>query len=158
MKKNTAVVLLCLALAAASCRGEEAEVSPEVRLARETAAQSACISDELLRRAESNLTQLDAASAGEDAPHAQVLGAARRFAHAYWQHATLRHAVYARADSAFNRSRSAADSARHIARGGQLRLTMAEEGTIEDNAIRAYQRDFHERRSDPDHLCSWARD
>jgi hypothetical protein len=158
MTKKTAVALLCLVVATTACRGEDPGVSPEVRMARENAAQAACISGELLRRAESNLAELDAVSAGDGDPLAQVAGAARRFAQAYWQHATLRHAVYAQADSAFNRSRSPADSARHIARGSQLRLTMAEEGTIEDNAIRGYQRDFDERRRDPDHLCSWARD
>jgi hypothetical protein len=154
--KIPALAVLCLLALVPGCR-REAAVPEELRLARESAAQAACISDELLRRAEGNLETLQAAADQDEAGSAQVAAAARRFAQAYWQHATIRHAVYAHADSAYNRARSAADSARYLARGGEIRLTLPEEGSLEGNAVRAYQRDFNERRNDPDHLCNWAR-
>lgn len=156
------VALGALTLALSACGDREEEVSPKIQEARRAAAQAACVSETLVRKAEGDIASLDTAMAihgADPSPAArvqlQVAAAAERFSRAYLQHAKLRNTVFAYADSAYNRARSSADSARYLAAGEAIRIRMPEAETVEANAIRSYQQDFQSLRMDPDFRCSW---
>lgn len=162
MKPYVVLGALTVALGLSACGDREEEVSPKILEARRAAAQGACISEMLARKAESDLAALDTAVAihgADPSPSAQVqlrvAAAAERFARAYLEHAKLRNTVFAYADSAYNRARSSADSARFLAAGEAITIRMPEAETVEANAIRSYQQDFQSLRVDPDFRCSW---
>jgi hypothetical protein len=153
------LLTLALLAAAAACDGGSEEVAPEVEQARRAAARSACVGAELARHAEDQLQTLEASFPSGEGPAADITRQASRaaleYARAYDQHARLRVAAYAQADSALNHSPRRADSLRHVQRAQQFQVRLPEVGTLEGNVLQAYQRDFAARISDPDHPCNW---
>lgn len=159
MRKLLLPFLLCSAAACGDSGPEEAP--PEVLQARREAARAACIGGELLGRAEENVATLEGsvAGTGTEDPMAALTrtaqAAALGFSQVYLQHAELRAAAAAQADSAANYSRTEADSLRHVQTGRQYAIRPPEAGSVEANAIQSYQQDFARIYDDPDHPCNW---
>lgn len=144
-----------------ACRTEPAGVPPEVAQARFEAARDACISAEILSLAQENLSTLaqmhgldDPGADPQDLPPGPA-SAAYQYARIYDHHAELRHAAYAHADSALNRSRTPADSARHTRILAGLAVSPPVPGSIEANVAAAYSQVHAAIQNDEDHPCNW---
>lgn len=156
--KRTLTLLMLLATAACD-RGTE-EVPPEVRAARQQARRLACLSAEMARTADEDLRTLEEtlASTGTgpaSAPARIAAQAAISYADVYRQHALLREAAAAQADSALSRSATSADSLRHERQAEQFVISAPEPGTIEANVIIDYERKIAVLLADQDHPCNW---
>lgn len=150
-----------LAGSIAACDRGGSDLPPEVARAREQAARRSCVAEEMLRRASSDVADLQDAVQGSsgETPGAELTrragSAALQFARAYQQHAELRAAGYAHVDSALSYSRRAADSVQHLQMAQRLSIRSPEAETIEANVIAAYDRDFASLLDDADHPCNW---
>ena len=113
--------------------------------ARHEATRNACISQQLVQRAESNLQTLEATG---------VAGVVR-YAQAYLQHAQFRASAAAQADSAANFSPQPGDSARHAQAAARHVVSRPEPGSVDANVNAQYEREFAEIRTNPDHPCNW---
>jgi hypothetical protein len=143
---------LALGLIAACDRGEPAAGADNP--AAMEAARDACISAELLERARDGVEALEAFQR-EDAPPMGPAAAALQFAGILEQHAQLRHAASAYADSAINHARAAADSVRYMQRAEAFLPRPPEPGSVEHNVASAWLRDYAAIRMDEDHRCNW---
>lgn len=158
---SVALALTILAGSVAGCERGGPEPPAEVTRAREQAARRSCVAEEMLRRASSDVADVQDAvqGSGGDTPGAELTrragAAALQFARAYQQHAELRAAGYAHVDSALSYSRRAADSVQHVQMAQQLSIRRPEAETIEANVIAAYDRDFTSLLNDADHPCNW---
>lgn len=154
-----APLVLVLVLAAACERGSE-ELPAEVQAARVDAQRRACLTAELARAAEEDLQTLQETfeSVGEG-PAAtltrRAAQAATEYAQAYRQHAVLRQAAAATADSALNHAATSADSLRLQERANRFVISAPEPGTIEANVIADYERKLAALFADQDHPCNW---
>lgn len=148
-----------LLLALGACERGADGPSPEAIAARRDATRRVCISTELLRKAEDQVETLQSAMGTDEGPAGELMRrtglAALQYVRAYHQHAELRAAAYARADSARNYSRSMEDSARHARAADQFQIRTPEAGTLEANVLQAYQSDFATLLNDADHPCNW---
>lgn len=153
------LILLLVPLTACD-RGPE-PVPAEVARAREQSARAACAATELLRRASDDVASLEETLAStSDTGRASVVTrqagtAALVFARGYQQHSQLRADRIIQLDSAYNHSRGAADSARHVEAARRLAARVPDPGTLEANVASAYERDFTALFGDPDHPCNW---
>lgn len=151
---------LVLALAAAACERGPEELPAEVQAARTGAQSRACLTAELARVAEEDLQTLqETFDAAGDGPAAtltrRAAQAATEYAQAYRQHAMLRQAAAASADSALNHAASSADSLRFQERADRFIISAPEPGTIEANVIADYERKLAAMVADQDHPCNW---
>lgn len=153
------LVLLLAPLTACDRRPEP--VPADVARAREQSARAACTARELLRRVSDDIASLEEtlASTDQTGPASELTrhagAAALAFARAYQQHAQLRGGRIVQLDSAYNHSRGAADSTRHVESARRLAARAPELGTLEANVASAYERDFNTLFGDPDHPCNW---
>lgn len=133
-------------IAAVACGDDETGPSEEQLRDREFAAREACIAERLALRAEDELQTLE---------QLMVVSGPIEFQRAYAQHANLRRAASAHADTALNHAATTADSARHaeLAQDFQIRLPDAE--SVEANVIRSYESNFAAIYNDADHPCNW---
>lgn len=150
------LVLAASLLAACADEDGPAPVPEAVLEERRSAERSACISDELLQRADDQVELLAQVSGAGEGGEPQGVGAAPyRFALAYRQHAALRATTFAHRDSAVNHATSPEDSARHVRVVEQMVYRAPEAGSLEGNIVESYTRDFERIHSDPDHRCNW---
>jgi hypothetical protein len=140
------LLILLAPVAVAACADREGGASEAQLEVRDLAARQACIAENLALRAADELATLEQLT---------VISGPLGFQQAYTQHANLRHAAFARMDSALNHSTTAADSTRHVeaARGFQIRAPEPE--SVEENVIRSYESKFAAIFSDADHPCNW---
>ena len=126
-------------------------------------ARVACVSRELVTRAQENRLSLDElAGTGDTADVDLSQDLTRRaarsafeFSRAYEHLATVRAARAAYMDSALNHAATATDSSRYSSLAAQSRLQPPEPGTLEANVNDAYMRDFAVLFNDSDHPCNW---
>jgi hypothetical protein len=149
-------------LLATGCRdAADGPIPAGVLAQREMVTRQACISRELLTRAEDDIETLEDTylSADPDDPLAEVIRQASasglEFMHAYFRHAELRATALAYIDSAVNHSATPADSIRYTNRSDAFTITVPREGTLEANAMLSYQQAFEELLLEPDHPCNW---
>ena len=138
-------------LLAACGREGGAEVPAEVAEERAFAARQACVAEELLNTARSDLETIEA-TVGTVGP---VASSASQFSRAWVQHAELRMAALAQLDSARNHSPTPTDSARHQQAAEGVVLVPPTEGTVEANVFADYQRKATTILADSDHPCNW---
>jgi hypothetical protein len=157
--RSAATIPFALLAFVASC-GDQGE-APEVRAQRESVHRQACVAGVLAERADDNVrTLVEALSSSDPAdPIAQITRRATEsaldFARAYQRHAELRVGAYGYLDSAVNRSKTPADSARYADRASSFLIRIPAEGTVEANVMNSYQNDFLALLSDPNHPCNW---
>ncbi len=138
--------LLLLVAPLAACAEEQAGPSEEQRRERDLAARQACISQNLALRADDELQTLE---------QLMVTSGPLGFQRAYTQHAHLRHAAYARLDSALNHSATPGDSLARAEAARAFQIRAPEPGSVEENVIRSYEGRFRAIFEDADHPCNW---
>lgn len=150
------VALLALLSLSAGCERQAEPPPREVVLAREQAERGACAANELLQRASDDVESLQESWGGTSEGPSLVAGAAAlEFARTHLQHAQLRTGRLAHLDSAYNHSRRAADSSRHVQVAHDLAPGQPEPGTLEANVRSSFDRQFRAIFEDPDHPCNW---
>ncbi len=161
---SSAAALAAMAAVLVALAGCDAAEQPQRRAVTtpDEPARVACVSRELVARAEDNRLSLDQLAGADtvDADPVQALSqrAARsafEFARAYEHLATVRATRAAYMDSSLNHAATAADSGRYASLAAQSRLQPPEPGTVEANVTDAYMRDFAVLFNDSDHPCNW---
>jgi hypothetical protein len=148
-------LILLISLAAAACdRQPRRAASTADNAAARESAREACISQELVTRAREGVVALEEFHA-DDSPLAATSGPALVFARVLEEHAQLRLAAHAHADSALNHARTPADSARFMQAAQGYLPRRPEPGSLEENVAAAWMRDFARLRADDDHRCNW---
>lgn len=160
IEKNALVLTLLTLVLVTGCDGGDAPPTPEVLAARAEARREACLSGEILRRAEDKLADLEASlpeQPGEGAVAAifRAQSAAVAFQRAVTDHARLVHGATALRDSSFNHSAGAADSARYADRAVAIQIRGPEAGSVEANAVTSYRRELAALAADDAHPCNW---
>jgi hypothetical protein len=152
---RTLVLLSLSALALTGCdRGAATAADGSRTEAQQAAARDACLAEAMAAQAEQHLADLEEwGLAG--GPGSAAAAAAGEFARAYFQHAQLRYATLAHADSALNHARTPADSARYVQTAGAFLPRGFEPGTLEGNVAEAWARDFSVLLANEDHRCHW---
>jgi hypothetical protein len=147
--------LAALALLLAACGGDE--ITPEQRTKRLEARRTACITEALQHRAQSQLAQLDtmmrqqAGAMGGQVP--AIVRAPHTFAQVYAAYADVKAHEAAYLDSAFHAG-SKQDSLAYIQSAGKFRVSPPSEGSVEENVARLYANDFNVSRQYADHSCN----
>jgi hypothetical protein len=153
--------LFALLLLISACEAPREAAPPARSAERDEAARRACIAAELVRVSDEEIDVIEASLPADIETSTQAQGiwraqlAALQFAQVLHDHAQLRHASLAHADSALNRAASSADSARHMATAARYAPRRPEQGTLEANVASEYERRFSRIRSDDDHRCNW---
>ncbi|HEX2092073.1 MAG TPA: hypothetical protein VHG28_06705 [Longimicrobiaceae bacterium] len=148
--RNLGLTALLPAVLAACARDREQEGAREET--RAAAARNACIGEELLIRARTNLASLDTLAAASGGPRGPMR-AALEYARAYHDHARLRASFLAYTDSAVS-ARTPGDSTRYMQRAEGFRLGAPEAGTLEGNVAEEYARNFAGTLATPAHYCN----
>jgi hypothetical protein len=144
-----------------ACEARQDDPTTERTPAAEEAARFSCIAAELVRVSDDEIDTIEATLPADIETSAEAQGlwraqiAALQFAQVLYDHAILRNAALAHADSALNRAASAADSARHMQTARRYSPAPPEPGTIEANVAVEYERRFGRLRADEDHRCNW---
>jgi hypothetical protein len=151
MPRTAAALTLLLLMAA--CRDQQLT---EAQLqARRDARRDACIAEALQRNARSRLSALDSllAQSQERGSVPALVSAPHTFAQVYATYADLRAHEAAYVDSAVS-APSKDDSTRYEKMATSFRLNRPSPGSLEENVIRGYIRDFAYVRADPEHGCN----
>jgi hypothetical protein len=141
-----------LALLLAACGGDE--ITPEQRTKRLEARRTACITEALQQRAQSQLAQLDTMmqqQAGAGIP--DIVRAPHTFAQVYAAYADVKAHEAAYLDSAFHAG-SKQDSLAYIQSAGKFRVSPPSQGSVEENVARLYANDYTVSREYADHACN----
>ncbi|MDQ3389089.1 MAG: hypothetical protein M3483_06240 [Gemmatimonadota bacterium] len=134
------ILLGCLLLGA--CRDESE--SPERVAARRDAGLNACIAEELAVEAREKEATIE--------PMAQVMTGPYTYARVYRERAEVEMQRLALADSALHAA-NPGDSAGFAMRAATYSLSNPAGGSVEENAARAYYRDFAGLRANTEHFC-----
>jgi hypothetical protein len=145
--------MMVLVVALSACEATPPPPAAQTETAR-AAARDACISRELNMRADESVVALEEFET-EALSAIGPAQAALEFARALQQHAMLRHAATAHADSALNHARTPADSTRYMQAAESFLPRSPDPGTLEHNVVAAWLRDYATIRADEDHRCNW---
>lgn len=147
--------LLALALLLAACGGDG--LTEEQRTQRLEARRTACITEALQSRAQTQLAQLDTMMRQQEASMGGQLSAMVRaphtFAQVYAAYADVKAHEAAYLDSAFHAS-SKQDSLAYIQSARKFRVSPPSQGSVEENVARLYQNDYTLSREFEDHPCN----
>ncbi|CAA9380416.1 MAG: hypothetical protein AVDCRST_MAG89-5339 [uncultured Gemmatimonadetes bacterium] len=139
-----------LALLLAAC-GDE--ITPEQRTKRLEARRTACITEALQQRAQSQLAQLDTMMRQQGGNVPDIVRAPHTFAQVYAAYADVKAHEAAYLDSAFQAD-SKQDSIAYLQSAGKFRVSPPSEGSVEENVARLYAGDFNASREYADHACN----
>lgn len=147
---------LALVLAAAALLAGCDRQSPQELAAERAARQEACVADELAIAARNKREDLETIIRNAEA-QASPMGAMMRgplaYAQAYAAFAESRRTAYALVDSAAVAAERA-DSLRLMERVRGLEAGPPTAGSVQENVVAEYRREFQRARANPDHPCS----